>query len=737
MPEEIQGPQHAPRDDLYRAMQGGITSEDGKALTIRLAPHDQWAEIQSVTEGHFMERFSRTAYRKTMAESVPKILFNHGKDPEIGEKVIATTDEVGEDAVSPFARGQILDGLPELVVDGLRKNVYGASHRFSVVRESWVDSPIGGPHNPTKLPERTITEARLYELGPVTWPAYASASASLRSLTDEYRGIPTEPEAPSLDAEAEEPHLEPERRDEPVVVAAIQHEEITTVPFDITQYITRDEKVARVAEIEREMETLDKQFDSMKMPDEPQARWDEMFAEKRALAEAVEAADTRKRQMMDAWNARTATTPEAGYSPPPVNVIKQRDLASIYDVSRTMRESRSTEQFQSTLHDNAMRAVEGAAFQATERTKGQGEIEYLVKGGGPLDQIDTTEVAKRVLYTGSPAYRRAYRKWLIAGSSGQPMFTPEEGAAFHESRASLVTASNTAVPFDLDPTMIINTSGAINPYRQAFRVVKTTSNDWRPSVSSGMTAVYETEATAATDLAPTFTAPARLLVKAHTLAKYSVEIQQDYALGSLEAELAREIADAKDVLEADEFGNGIGTGHHPMGIFTYYTLNYLDTTTTLVVVPKDLYALAANIGPRYRGNLAWLGSPYFYSLVRGIDTAGGAGLWVDNLSLGGSLGAMENNGRLGSLVGYPAFECIAPANTSMATTEKVAILANRERFVIIDRIGLNLQQMPFVSASTGLPNGEEMVYAWWRNTSVGLGLNTSGAGREACIFRGK
>ena len=73
----------------------------------------------------------------------------------------------------------------------------------------------------------------------------------------------------------------------------------------------------------------------------------------------------------------------------------------------------------------------------------------------------------------------------------------------------------------------------------------------------------------------------------------------------------------------------------------------------------------------------------------------------------------------------------------MATTEEVAILANRERFVIIDRIGLNLQQMPFVSAATGLPNGEEMVYAWWRNTSVGLGLNTSGAGREACIFRGK
>ena len=67
-------------------------------------------------EGHFLERFARSAYRKTMAEQTPKILFNHGKDPEIGEKIIATTDEVGEDEISPYARGGILDGLPELVV---------------------------------------------------------------------------------------------------------------------------------------------------------------------------------------------------------------------------------------------------------------------------------------------------------------------------------------------------------------------------------------------------------------------------------------------------------------------------------------------------------------------------------------------------------------------------------------------------------------------------------------------
>src|SRR6185503_1619394 len=111
-------------DDLYRAVPAGAMSSDGKTLTVRLAPADEWAEIDSAIEGHFMERFSAGAYRKTMAEHTPKILFQHGKDPEVGEKPISTTDEVGEDGTSPFARGQLLDGVPPLIVDGLRKGVY-------------------------------------------------------------------------------------------------------------------------------------------------------------------------------------------------------------------------------------------------------------------------------------------------------------------------------------------------------------------------------------------------------------------------------------------------------------------------------------------------------------------------------------------------------------------------------------------------------------------------------------
>ena len=712
-------PTAPPRDDLYRAMPGGATAPDGKTLTIRLAPHDEWAEITSVVEGHFMERFSRSAYRKTMAEQKPKMLFQHGKDPEIGEKPIATTDEVGEDETSPYARGEILDGVPPLVVDGLRKGVYGASHRFSVVREEWVPKPKAGPHNPDGIPERTVIEARLYELGPVTWPAYAGASVALRSMTDEMRGTTTEPEAPSLDAAAEEPHLEPERRDEPEPIATIQPEE--TSLMEPNQYRTLDEMSARVTELDAEI----KRAANLPgvLPEAEQLAFDERVNERAELLLGIKAWRQRLAQVRETPIEGT----EPGYSAP--NIIRAVDEGSIYDIPRMRREARSEAQLSTHLRDNSMRAIEGATFGNARfpRQSGQGDVATLLGG---KDQCEPDEVAKRVLYTGKPAYRRAFHKFLL----GQTL-TAEEQVAYEEARAALVTLSNTAVPFDLDTTMQINTAGAVNPYREAFRVVKTTSNDWRPMVSSGMVAVYVGEATAGSEAAPAFTAPTRLIQKAHTVAKFSTEIQSDYP--GLEAELAREISDAKDVLESVQFTTGAGSTVYPQGIFTFWTANFLDTTTTLVVVPADLYKIEAWMGPRYRANSVWLGSPYFYSLVRGIDTAGGAGLWVDNLTQGGSSGNLSNNGRLGNLVGHPAYE-VGGLPATMATTEKVAGLFNTERWVVIDRIGMNLELIPnFVDTTTGYPTGERMVYAWWRNTACGIGTATLTVGEAGVIFRGK
>lgn len=41
-------------------------------------------------------------------------------------------------------------------------------------------------YNEAGLPERTITEARVLEFGPVSFPGYEGAVAGVRSLTDRF-----------------------------------------------------------------------------------------------------------------------------------------------------------------------------------------------------------------------------------------------------------------------------------------------------------------------------------------------------------------------------------------------------------------------------------------------------------------------------------------------------------------------------------------------------------------------
>jgi len=134
-------------------------------------------------EGKFIEEIAPGAAKKTLKESRDsiKILFNHGYDPNIGEKPLAKP-ELEEDAEGVRYEGELFDcEYCRELVPGLEAGQYGASFKFRVVKESFDEEPDPSDSNPDGLPVRVIEELKLYEGGPVVFPAYASASAGVRA----------------------------------------------------------------------------------------------------------------------------------------------------------------------------------------------------------------------------------------------------------------------------------------------------------------------------------------------------------------------------------------------------------------------------------------------------------------------------------------------------------------------------------------------------------------------------
>src|SRR6266540_4889633 len=181
-----------PRDNLVRAMDHTSyelrhEGDEPPTLVGRFSVFNEWTEIDSLYEGHFMERVAPGAFEKTLADGGQKVLFQHGRDPQIGDKVLGRPTVLEEDSIGARYEVPLLGtSYNRDLIPGLEAGQYGASFRFRVMKEGVEQKPDRSDHNPDGLPERTIEEAHVMEFGPVTWPAYAGATAGIRSMTDEY-----------------------------------------------------------------------------------------------------------------------------------------------------------------------------------------------------------------------------------------------------------------------------------------------------------------------------------------------------------------------------------------------------------------------------------------------------------------------------------------------------------------------------------------------------------------------
>lgn len=169
-----------PRDDLTRSVPFELTraaDDDGDGLTLEGygAVFDTPTRIDS-WEGRFDEVIARGAFAKTLKERTPVVQFDHGHHPLVGSIPIGVPEVLREDAHGLFVRARLHDNwLVQPVRDAIRDgSINGMSFRFSVVKETFDESG--------DVPVRTVQEVKLYEVGPVVFPAYEATSVGVRDI---------------------------------------------------------------------------------------------------------------------------------------------------------------------------------------------------------------------------------------------------------------------------------------------------------------------------------------------------------------------------------------------------------------------------------------------------------------------------------------------------------------------------------------------------------------------------
>jgi HK97 family phage prohead protease len=116
-PQDSRPPSEVTMDiDIVRALEETPTfrkdSGDGLGtLTGHFSVFDSWYPVSSMFEGDFLERVAPGAFAQTITEDVGRmrVLFDHGYDPQIGNKVLGSIESLSEDDTGPAYEVRLLD----------------------------------------------------------------------------------------------------------------------------------------------------------------------------------------------------------------------------------------------------------------------------------------------------------------------------------------------------------------------------------------------------------------------------------------------------------------------------------------------------------------------------------------------------------------------------------------------------------------------------------------------------
>ena len=805
-----------PKDGLIRA-HPGLTlraAADAPATAMpTLAGHfavfGEWTEINSCWEGNFLESIAPGAFSKTIAEGRDQMrcLFQHGMEYTQGDKPLGPITALREDDTGAYYEVDLLDApyVRELV-PGLEAGLFGASFRFTVMREEFTEEPDPSDYNPKGLPERILREAKVREFGPVTWGAYPTATAGLRSLTDEFIAMRSardpeflagllerardpeglerlvsrsrpKPRKARMDSEdagtlgqmlalADQYVQEQDEDDESesgtvsamagiqsglidllavekAEVEPVEDETNSSAPSGETRAdqcrpqqsappegagqtatpnpgrretnqeatraaavkpkeipMTLQELLARQDEIRSRLTDMDAEHGDSELPEDAQREHDELTEEQRTIKERADRIkarrDERREELRNEMTRGRVTTEDgATFNTPRNQTLNPYDIEGV----RSLAQAAGSQQARAAvMRDQALRAIDSEREFAHPGVSVDGakrHMESLLRREAMIGV--QSPIAERIIATGSELYLRAFAK-RVAGSPE----TPEEQRALATFTGA---AGGFAVPYQFDPTLIPTSNLSVNPYRAIARVEQVHSNEWRGVTSGAVTPAYAVEGAEAIDNTPTLTQPVVNPERCQAFVPFSIEIEGDWPSAMME--LAMLIADGKDDVEAAKFTTGLGhASNEPQGVLTGAT-NTVTSAGVGTVALADLYKLWETLPPRYRARAAWIGNLAMWDRIRQFDVYGGAQLFVQNLTLGMS---GDEAGPAAANIGIPflgkkAYEVSTMVSVT-TTGSKVIAVGDFSRFIIVDRMGMNVEIVSHLVGTNHRPTGQ-------------------------------
>lgn len=473
-----------------------------------------------------------------------------------------------------------------------------------------------------------------------------------------------------------------------------------------SQAVNRLEEIA--TEVQRLAEKAERTPEDETYLDQLRSEFDEVDAH-RAKLEA-DAENARMQRVTESLRNRrveqavpgAATSGRGDYDRDSIlepDSVESHRFRNPWDLSEVRTFGRAPEELAREYHARALSAVEKMPVASDDVRQAATEL---------VEKWDDEDgnLARLCLTISSPEYVRAWSK--MAKDPARFTLDEDERRALETSRqiqrAMSLTDANGGylVPFQLDPTVILTSSGSYNEIRQIARQVVATGDVWNGVSAGAVSWSFDAEAAEVSDDAPTFAGPAITIRTARGFVPISLEARMDGA--NVAQEVATLLAEGKDDLEAVKFITGVAASNEPIGIVTALTgtASVVTSTTTDTFAVADSRRLIEALPARHRRRAAWLANNLYYGLIRGAATNG-----TEWESLAGD--------RPDRLHGKPVYEAEAMDGTVTALADNyVAIVGDFSKYVIADRVGMTVDFIPHLFGSNQRPTGQSGWFAYYR-----------------------